>query len=76
MEWVIFSREPRLTSRQFGRLANIFDNAGQVVLGIAVLSPLIGFDRMNIFVVLSGLGAVIICWSSSMYFERRGNNDI
>lgn len=72
MEWLVFSREPRLTSRQFGRLANIFDNAGQVVFGVIVLSPLIsGLDSINLFVVLFGIVSVALCWSVSIYLERR-----
>lgn len=68
---------PILTVKQIDRMSNIFDNAGQVFLGVAVLSPLItGFDRINIFVISSGIIAVLICWSVSMLLSRKVENDI
>lgn len=61
-----------LTVRQIERISNIFDNAGQVIFGIAVLSPLItGFENVNIFVILTGVIGVIACWGTSILLERR-----
>lgn len=72
MEYVIFPRKSLLTENQIKRLANIFDNAGQVALGVVVLSPIIsGFDRVNVFVVLSGIVGISVCWALSLFFERR-----
>jgi hypothetical protein len=71
---VSFTR-PVLTLGQIDRLANILDNAGQVVLGIMVVSPLIGtIDKLDIGVVVLGLVCVFFCWTSSMYFAK--NKDI
>lgn len=63
-----------LNPRQFERLSNIFDNAGQVFLGVVVLSQL--FDKgekINWFVVVIGLISMIICWvtSVSLISERK-----
>lgn len=72
MEYIIFPRKPLLTKNQIKRLANIFDNAGQVILAVVVLSPIIsGFDRVNVFVVLSGIVGMGACWALSLFFERR-----
>lgn len=64
----IFSfKKPVLTEGQFERLSNIFDNAGQVVFGIAVVSPIIsGFDRINLFVVISSLMLTFGLWLFSI----------
>jgi len=65
--------KPILTINQLNRLSNIFDNAGQVIFGIVVLSPVIsGFDRMNWFVILSGVVGVLFCWFASLWVVRKG----
>lgn len=62
-----------LTTKQYERFSNILDNAGQVFLGVAVLSPLIsGFDKMNWLVVLSGIVVVGTCWIGSILLLRKG----
>ena len=66
------SLRPILTVKQIERLSNIFDNAGQVIFGVAVLSPLItGFKNVNIFVILTGIVGVITCWGTSILLERK-----
>jgi len=66
--------KPILTSEQIKRLSNIFDNAGQVALGAFVFSQLInGFDNINVLVVLSGIGSVVLCWTMSIWLARKGN---
>ena len=73
MKWFSFVKEPVLSSAQLERLSNIFDNAGQVVLGVAVLSPIVvGFDKVNWFVVVSGVIVTIACWLMSLWFAKKG----
>jgi len=63
---------PILTIKQIERMANIFDNAGQVLLGVAVLSPLIAdLDKINLFVIISGIIGMLICWTVSVLLTRR-----
>lgn len=65
--------KPILTLNQIDRLSNIFDNAGQVVFGIAVLSPIIsGFYKINWLVILSGIMGVMFCWTASLWVVRKG----
>ena len=64
----IFVVKPILTSEQIKRLSNIFDNAGQVALGAFVFSQLInGFDNINVLVIISGVGTVVLCWTMSVW---------
>ena len=59
------------TKSQIQRMANIFDNAGQVCLATAVLTPLISnIERGKLIVVLLGLLATIALWWLSLKFER------
>lgn len=61
------------TTNQFDRAANIFDNAGQVILAVAVLAPVIsGFDRTSWFVVISGAAVTIFCWILSLWLSKKG----
>ena len=54
-----------------GELKPIF-TAGQVVLAVAVLSPLIpSFDKVNVLVIILGLVGVSVCWSASLLFARK-----
>lgn len=72
MIWLV-RLKPILTINQFERLSNIFDNAGQVIFGVVVLSPVIsGFDRMNWFVILSGIVGVLFCWLASLWIAGKG----
>ena len=73
MQWVFFIEKPVLTVGQFNRLSNIFDNAGQVLLGVAVLSPIIsGFDKVNFLVLVLGSVGVLSCWIMSLWLANRG----
>lgn len=63
-----------MTLKQTERLANIFDNAGQVFLAVVVLSPLIqgGITMVNPQVVISGIIVVLVCWITSLLLSSRG----
>lgn len=70
----LFGNRPILTINQFQRLSNIFDNAGQVALGAFVFTQLInGFDSINVLVVISGIGTVVLCWTMSIWLARKGD---
>lgn len=73
---IIFVRKsPYFTSGQMNRLANIFDNAGQVFLGVAVLSPIItSVDNTNFIVIILGLISVLFCWTLSLWFIRKAGD--
>lgn len=62
-------QKPVLTINQIQRLSNIFDNAGQIVLGVAVVSPIIAKD-VDYLVVVLGLITVVFCWLVSMFLAR------
>ena len=65
-------RKPVFTASQLERFANIFDNAGQVALGVMVLTPLVqGIDKTNIWVILLGAIDVIACWTGSIILARK-----
>jgi len=69
---LLIKRKLYFTLTQIERLSNIFDNAGQVILGIAVLSPFItGIEKINLFVILSGIVGTISCWLLSLFFAGR-----
>ena len=63
-----------MTLKQTERLANIFDNAGQVFLAVVVLSPLIQsrITIVNPQVAISGIIAVVVCWVTSVLLSSRG----
>lgn len=66
------SLKPLLTIRQLERLSNIFDNAGQGIFVVAVLTPAIaGFDKLNLLVLIFGIVAALFCWFLSMWVARR-----
>lgn len=72
MKGFLIPKTPLLSVNQLERLSNIFDNAVQVVFGLAVLSPIIsGFDKINLFIVVSGVILVIICWVASLFFTGK-----
>lgn len=72
MRW-LFTHEPVFTVEQFDRLSNIFDNAGQVVFGVVVLSPIIsGFEKVNWLVIIFGIMIVALCWIMSIWFAKKG----
>jgi hypothetical protein len=64
--------KPILTPEQVDRLANILDNAGQVFLGVLVLTPLVqGIDKTNIGLLALGVVDVLVCWTASIRLARR-----
>lgn len=66
--------KPVLTENQFDRLSNILDNAGQVVFGVVVLSPLISnLVSFNWIMIILGIIIAVTCWSLSMILAGRGN---
>ena len=68
-----FNTRNLISTKQIDRLPNIFDNAGQVVLGIAVFSPVVsGFDKINPFIVASGIVCVFTCWIASFWLAGKG----
>lgn len=72
---ILLLRHPTLTKNQLDRFSNIFDNAGQVIFGVVVLSPLISsFDKLNLLVILLGLTAICFCWVISIWFAKKGEN--
>jgi hypothetical protein len=67
----LFPKKPVLTPSQIERVSNILDNAGQVILGAMVISPLIGgFDKLYISVVVLGLIGVLLCWLISIRLAK------
>ncbi|TSC65349.1 MAG: hypothetical protein CEO21_433 [Microgenomates group bacterium Gr01-1014_80] len=61
-----------MNSYKLNRLSNIFDNAGQVVFAVVVLSPFVAdFDKIDRFVVLSGVIVVMVCWIVSVWLTRK-----
>ncbi|MGH7203561.1 MAG: hypothetical protein ACREHC_03915 [Candidatus Levyibacteriota bacterium] len=73
MRYLLFIKQPVFTVAQLNRLSNIFDNAGQVIFGIAVFSPIIsGFDKANPVVLVLGSIAVIIFWAFSVWLAKKG----
>lgn len=67
--------KPVFTTNQFERLSNIFDNAGQVIFGVVVLSPLIaGLKQVNWLVEICGIIVTIASWLISVRLARKGFN--
>jgi len=65
-------KEPTFTSEELLRFANIFDNAGQIFLGIMVLTPFVsGFDRGRVPMITLGIAATALCWFLSWQLTRK-----
>ncbi len=65
-------QNPLFTPSQIERLSNIFDNAGQVALGVLVFTPLTqGIDKTNGWMLLLGAFDVVFCWTVSIILARR-----
>jgi hypothetical protein len=62
-----------LTKSQLKRLSNIFDNAGQVLLGTLVIGPLISNTGIGKIVgtVSFGILVTVLLWFSSLTLERK-----
>jgi hypothetical protein len=59
----LLPKEPVFTIEELQRFANIFDNAGQVFLGVTVLSPLVaGLDTTDPRLVFLGVITTILSW--------------
>lgn len=70
-----FLKESVFTGSQFRRLSNIFDNAGQVIFGVAVLSPIISkVDKANFIIVVLGIISALFCWVVSLWYASKGEN--
>ena len=65
------TRKPVFNVSQLARLSNIFDNAGQVIFGVAVLSPLVALDRFHSPILILGLIAILLCWTISIILMRK-----
>ena len=65
-------KEPVFSSEELLRFANISDNAGQVFLGVLVLTPLIsGLDKDMVPVVSSGIALTLMSWFLSWFLTRK-----
>lgn len=73
MRNLLVAREPVFTVKQFDRLSNICDNAGQVVFGIVVIAPLFNQEQ-NSFVILLGILSAIFSWTASILLAKRGES--
>lgn len=61
------------TKDQIKRMANIFDNAGQVVLASVIIPPLLGlFDARSsrVIILFIGMLTTVIFWWLSLKLER------
>ena len=61
----------KLNKVQLKRLANIFDNAGQVFLGTLVITPVLGSGDFTgiIPITIIGVCTTITCWLMSVKLE-------
>lgn len=68
-----FPKTPVFSKEELLRLSNIFDNAGQVFLGILVISPLVSgkVDINIVSVIISGIVATLMSWFYSLYLTRK-----
>lgn len=72
----LLPNKPVFSERELERLSNIFDNAGQVIFGVVVLSPVIaGLDSIKWDVLLLGVMATLFFWGSSFWLAREGKNE-
>ena len=61
---VFLSGKREFTPAQIERISNIFDNLGQVLFEVMILTPVVqGFDKGNLWVVVLGTIDAIACWS-------------
>jgi hypothetical protein len=65
-------RKPVFTANQLNRISNIFDSAGQIVFGVAVVSPFVSeVDKYNIRVVILGILIALALWITSVWFAKK-----
>lgn len=55
---------------QLKRLSNIFDNAGQVLLGSLILNPLLTPTNVSDVIIISGVLMILVVWWVSLKLER------
>lgn len=72
MRNLLAQREPFFTVNQFHRLSNILDNAGQVVLGITVVTPFFANTISYRSVLFGGL-LIFVSWLTSLWLAKRGD---
>jgi len=66
------SSKQDFTNSQIERLANIFDNAGQVFLAVMVLAQIVqGIDKSNVLVLVFGIIDMLLCWTVSIILAKR-----
>jgi threonine/homoserine/homoserine lactone efflux protein len=71
-----YPAKPLFTQAQMAMIATIFANAGQVIFGITVVTPLInGFDKTNWSMVVLGTAVVLLCWAVSITIANRKELD-
>jgi len=65
-------QKPVFTPSQLDRLSNIFDNAGQGIFVVLVLTPLVeGIDKTNPWVLALGTIGVLFLWAVSLLLSRK-----
>lgn len=67
---LLIKKKPFFTTNQLGRISNIFDNAGQIVLGSTVIAPLFQTNN-NVLLPMFGTLNVIVLWALSIFMARR-----
>ena len=66
------SGKREFTPAQIERIANIFDNAGQVFLAVMVLAQVVqGIDKSNVLVLVFGIIDMLLCWTVSIILAKR-----
>lgn len=60
----------KLNTEQLKALSGITADAGQVFFAATVVPFVFGLDRLNLFVLLSGLALTIFCWITSLVFVK------
>ena len=67
-----FPKEPVFTVEELLRFANIADNAGQIFLGVMVLTPLAtGLDKTSQPMLFSGTGGTSLAWFISWLLTKK-----
>lgn len=68
----LFPKKPVFTAEEILRFANIADNAGQVFLGVMVLTPIVsGLDKVGQPVLSSGVTGTFLSWLISWLLTKK-----
>ena len=68
----LLPKRPVFTAEEMLRFANIADNAGQVFLGVMVLTPLAtGLDKADRPVLSSGVTGTFVSWLISWLLTKK-----